>query len=329
MDSNLNNQILLIGAGQLGSRHLQGLLKMKNKQLILVLDQSESSLINAKSRANEIDNHHEVVYITNWERIPKSLDLVIVATGADVREYIITYLLEKHVVKNLVLEKILFQDIMAYQKIAALLESNGINTWVNHPRRMFSHYQEIRRQILVDKTELVFHVAGSNWGLGCNSLHFIDLITFLTDSPVASIDMEWIDTILHQSKRQGFVEFTGTVKGQLLNGSKFTITSFVGNPGPITITIANANNRWLIQEGGSPQVTLLSSDAAFKIITKEIVVEFQSSLTTRLAADILESNNCDLPTFKEARMTHEMFLTELLAKYVKLSGITTKFCPIT
>ena len=35
-------KVLLIGAGQLGSRHLQGLLKFKKKQFIYVLDKSEA-----------------------------------------------------------------------------------------------------------------------------------------------------------------------------------------------------------------------------------------------------------------------------------------------
>ena len=47
-------KILLIGAGQLGSRHLQGLLKFQKKQFIYVLDRSEDSLTVAKKRAAEI-----------------------------------------------------------------------------------------------------------------------------------------------------------------------------------------------------------------------------------------------------------------------------------
>ena len=39
---------LIIGAGQLGSRHLQGLLKLTQEQVVYVLDPSNDSLSIAK-----------------------------------------------------------------------------------------------------------------------------------------------------------------------------------------------------------------------------------------------------------------------------------------
>ena len=43
-------KIVIIAAGELGSRHLQGLLKLKKKQSIYVLDLSRKSLINNSIR---------------------------------------------------------------------------------------------------------------------------------------------------------------------------------------------------------------------------------------------------------------------------------------
>ena len=80
---------LIIGAGQLGSRHLQGLLKFDKEQIIYVLDTSVSSLDIAKERASEVESKHTIRYLTNWDSIPSELDLVIVATGASVRSKVV------------------------------------------------------------------------------------------------------------------------------------------------------------------------------------------------------------------------------------------------
>ena len=100
---------VVIGAGQLGSRHLQGLLRLTIKQKIFVLEPSEVSLELSKTRANEIPNEHEIIFSKDWDILPQNLDLVIIATGANVRAMLIEKLLPKYKVKNLVLEKILFQ----------------------------------------------------------------------------------------------------------------------------------------------------------------------------------------------------------------------------
>ena len=142
---------VVIGAGQLGSRHLQGLLRLTIKQKIFVLDPSEVSLEVSKTRAGEISNEHEIVFSNDWDVLPQNLDLVIIATGANVRAMLIEKLLPKYKVKNLVLEKILFQDLKAYERIGELLQKTNTPTWVNHPRRMFSHFKEIRDKLIQTK----------------------------------------------------------------------------------------------------------------------------------------------------------------------------------
>ena len=166
---------LIIGAGQLGSRHLQGLLKFdKCQQAVYVIDPSLDSLNNAKLRASEIKSNHEVRFLADWKNLPKEFDLAIVATNADIREKVVTKLLQNHRVNYLVLEKVLFQDIEAYSRINDLINKNNISTWVNHPRRMFSSYQVIKNQINNGNSKN-YQYSGGNWGLGCNALHFLDL----------------------------------------------------------------------------------------------------------------------------------------------------------
>ena len=51
----MHKKVLLVGAGQLGSRYLQGLAKVSIPLEIHVLDISESSLRIAEARWNEVD----------------------------------------------------------------------------------------------------------------------------------------------------------------------------------------------------------------------------------------------------------------------------------
>ena len=320
---------LIIGAGQLGSRHLQALLRLKIQQQIYVLDSSEASLEVAKGRANEINNPHKIYFITDWQDLPKEFDLVIVATGANARSFIVKELLGNYVIKNLILEKVLFQDLSSYEEIRVLLLEKGTPTWVNHPRRMFSHFQDIKNVIAETNETAVFSLVGSNWGLACNALHFIDLFAFISNSKVNTLNFDWIDHIIHESKRVGNIEFTGTIKGVFENKNIFSISALDGEIGDITLYISTNSNRWIVQEGRFPQIVHLSKESGFKASLGSFENKYQSTLTTEIAESIFETESCDLPTYEEACASHIPFIMASLKKYIEITGIETTTCPIT
>ena len=68
--------IVIVGSGQLGSRHLQGVLKYnKEKLAVYVMDPSQDALEVSKERATEVDHNHELHFITNIQTILKKLKL--------------------------------------------------------------------------------------------------------------------------------------------------------------------------------------------------------------------------------------------------------------
>lgn len=321
---------LIIGAGQLGSRHLQGLLKAAIPQQVFVLDPFPASLELAASRAAEVEHAVPIHFVRSQDQLPAELDLVIVATGADVRADVVQQLLTGHSVRYLVLEKVLFQDLESYGRTADLLEQTGTPAWVNHPRRMFAHYRQMREQLAAAPGPMVFTATGSNWGLACNALHLIDLCCFLTGSEVAELDLQWTDPVIHPSKRPGFIEFTGTLRGQLKDNSVFTITSLPGEPGALTVHAANASQRWLVQEGAKPSMLYYNSADGFSAAVSEpLMNEFQSGLTTRLAEQLLLNGQCELPVYREACAAHIPFITAALTRYNELGGHAAVKVPIT
>lgn len=325
----MNKQIILIGAGQLGSRHLQGLLKQTEERLtVYIVDPSTESLKIAKQRAEEIMHTHSIHYMNGWEKLPHYFDVAIIATNANIREEIVTQLLTNHEIKYLILEKILFQNLEAFKIVGDLIEKKKVSTWVNHPRRLFDSYIKLK-QNLNPESPKVYQITGGNWGLGCNGLHFLDLILFLSGSSLLSLDTDWMDTEILESKRKGFVEFTGTIKGRLNDGSIFHITSFQGQPSAITLTVFDANDRYLVQEGGTPKMYNMTNDHEFKLEENSFTIEYQSNLTTTVIDQLLKTGNCGLPTFMEATSPHKLFISTLLDKYNSVTGNTTKNLPIT
>lgn len=320
---------LIIGAGQLGSRHLQGLLKFDNcKNTIYVLDPSEASLKVAYERSLEVKHIHKVLYVKEWTSLPRKFDFVIVATNSHVREKVVINLLENYEVKDLILEKVLFDNLDSYSKVGSILSTLNTNCYVNHSRRMYESYQNLKLAVGLDFIGN-FQIVGGNWGLACNGLHFLDLFEYFGDSKIRSIDADWVSDEIVESSRVGFVEFNGTIKGTLENGSIFNITSTPIENSYVTISIFNSNMRYVIQEFGSPSVYSFNKIDNYKLNSIPFIQEFQSDLTTKILLDIYLTSKCDLTKFTQARHTHEMFIKSLLAKYNNIKGINSNTLPIT
>lgn len=321
--------VCIVGAGQLGSRHLQGVLRFEQPLAVFVFDVSQTSLDTAQQRAQEINNEHSVTYTSDWNKIPPNIEIAIVATNANVREQVLQKLIEISTIRYLILEKVLFQKIESYHSIGNLLQRNGIATWVNHPRRMSSKYAEIKNLLASQASEKVYSVAGGNWGLGCNGLHLVDLFVYLDGSPVKSIDFGWLDEKVYESKRAGFSEFTGSITGVMKSGSKFIITSFQGEVSPLTLSITTPEDRFLIWEGNTGSVCHLSKQNNGQVLITPFPSEFQSVLTRDIVSGLIGNGTTLLPTFQEASHSHILFVEGLLDRYNKIVGSINTICPIT
>lgn len=321
-------QLLVVGAGQLGSRHLQGLLKMPGRNQIYIVDPLKQSLDAARESTKEIEHRHETFFLKTLSELPISFDLAIVATNSLVREKVTSQLLLDFRITFLILEKVLFPDLEAYKKIGEQLKNSQTICWVNHPRRMFQHYKEIKNKFVANEPS-VFYGFGGNWGLGCNGLHLLDIFSYLDGSKLQSISIDFLDDEIHASKREGFIEFTGTLLGKFSSGNTFQITSLKGDFTPLTVAILQSTRRHIVQEGGTSQVIQLEEYSDFKVDCQTFVPKYQSTLTTDLAAQLFDYANCDLPRFEEARLVHENFLSALLKKYNQITFRENSICPIT
>ena len=221
------HSVVLIGAGELGSRHLQSLIRIGPAIKITVLEPSEDAILIAKDRISEVAEMTEFVanveFIQTLEQLPTSIELAVIATGAAPRMDTIRGLLAHSKVKYMLLEKVLFQNLDEYEEAAVLLETLGVRAWVNCPRRMYDGYGALKLHLDVKKP-IEMHVKGGEWGLACNAIHYIDIFAFLTNSSIRSVDVENLESTIYPSKRLGYVEFFGSMS-ILFENALITIVS--------------------------------------------------------------------------------------------------------
>lgn len=321
-------KIAIIGAGQLGSRHLQALAKVEEELSISVADISSAALETARSRFEEIEGHagKQVAYITSLEALPPALDLVIIATNSLNRLEIIRTVLACTKAKYWILEKFLFPRMSDYTAMESLIETHGLDhVWVNCPRRTSDLYQSIRGQI---KGPIDMSVAGSNWGLGCNGIHFLDLFAMLTGSSQVRCVDNGMDGKVQVSKRAGYVEFTGRLSIVSDQGDSFTCTSYEDGNHPIMLRVASKDHEWAINEARKEVIHYAAADnwnaqaGTFQLLP-------QSVTGTAVVTDILRNGRCDLTPYRESAQLHQVLLPVYLQHYQQYENTNNDLCPIT
>lgn len=321
--------IVIIGAGQLGSRHLQSLAKSDLDLNIEVVEPSLKAAEVAKSRFEEIEKGNQGIkinFFTGLEELSSNIDLAIVATNSDIRSKIIKNLLTLKLVKNLILEKVLFQKEEDYFEIEKLLSDKQVNAWVNHPRRMFPLYEKIKKSL--EGSEFInYQVSGGGWGLACNGLHFLDHLSFISSASGCNISTSFLLSKIINSKREGFFEVIGNLTGKI--GNHFFDLSCMEKFSPTIINISSEKINWIIDEANNRYSYAELATGWKWNHQEEKVVFFQSELTHVAVKSILLNKSSSLPTYKEAVGNHLPFISSLKDHIEKNTKQKLDYCPIT
>jgi len=316
------HKIVLVGAGQLGSRYLQGLKNVSFPLSIKVVDPSDEALNKARDLWNDTGEAftiHSVNWVSNLEVLPQEIDLVIVSTTANYRLSVVTELASKYMVRYWVLEKVLAQSSWQLISLRQSLES-ARGSWVNIPRRMMGWHQILKAKFSSD-FPLKMNRRGADWGLACNSIHFIDLAAWWTGELLDSIDVSMLSEKWHESKRSGFYEVFGVLRAKFTGGTILTLEAQAEGE-DFGITVDTVNGAWNIDE---------SKGRAISVSGEEIIgsLEFQSSITARLVEKILLQGSCELPTFSESSQMHAILLEHLLMHWNQANDLSDLTLPIT
>ncbi|MFW9947291.1 MAG: Gfo/Idh/MocA family oxidoreductase [Candidatus Odinarchaeota archaeon] len=307
------SQVVIVGAGNIGSRHLQALKSVKYPLTIHVIDPSEKALKISKERYDSIHpdiTNHEVSYSHDLNIQDNQIDIAIIATTSKVRRAVIENLLEHKRVQFFILEKILFQEEEDYFFIEKLLDKNNCMAWVNCTRRLIPFYQNELKK-LFNKQKLFFSVNASNWGLISNIIHYLDLIVYFIESEAFSIDTTYLDPNPIPSKREEFIDLTGILQVHFKNGSHGIFNSFPSGNLPGIVEIASDSNYCIINESeGRARILERNDQMEWKDYEAKLIPT--SQLTTNIVEDILEKKTCSLTPYKSSMNLHLSFLKPIL-----------------
>jgi predicted dehydrogenase len=317
-------KIAIVGAGGIGQRHAQSCAMLSATEYHLhIVEPNED---NKARTSGLLDGRQGVTWHKSVSDLPQSLDLAIVATRADIRAAIVRTLIEDKSSRSLILEKVLFQKIAEYETTAQALTRAGAASWVNCARRMWPAYRQLRNR-LKDVAISGIEISGANWDIGCNAIHFIDLMAFLTGADQVVVDDVKLGDV-RVAKRAGMLHIEGIVSGHVIQGATrvpFNVASAPAHSGPQMIKISTAQGMVEILE--SATVTAMVWPGEAKI---EAAIPFQSELTASAVQTILASGQCDLATYDESRALHETFVAALLRALDRAGQLADReICPIT
>lgn len=312
----------IIGAGQLGSRHLQALKTASLPFHIWVMDNSEESLNIAKQRYDQVTaiGDKEIELVQDISQLPEELDFVVVATGSKPRATIVKGLLRHSHVKNMILEKVLFPRLEDYDEIGKLINEKGVKCWVNCARRMFGVYHQVKDMLSCGPIDMKYE--GKEWGLCCNSIHLIDLFLMFTGEDEYTLDTTELIPVIEDSKRKGYIEFFGTLKIQTPKGSMLTLTcSKETVEKNLCVCIQDGEKHIEIDEANS-LLSMNGKQSAFRL-------PYQSETTGIYADMIMKMGYISLSTFEMSVKYHKEFISKMLEFYNSLLETKTDLLPIT
>jgi hypothetical protein len=316
-------KIILVGCGNIGSRHLQALMKFQYPLQIEIVENYEPSIILAKSRLDEINNNkiHTINWHNNFEFLSGFSDLVIVATLSSGRVKIIESLLNLGY-KKFLIEKLVCQSIEEYDNLLDLVKKFDAKGWVNTRCRYFKSYRKIK-DLFKNTEKINLKMSSGDTGLATGAIHYLDLFSWLLDDNKIKLNGELLDPKIYPNKRgKNLIEFGGTISGSAKNNSSVSISFSPGIPS-LLVSIDDGMHKIILDEYNEK---ILYNSFNEKLDFK---LEHISNITTQIVEDILKNDDCLLPTIDESYLSHvELF--KIFSKHLeKIKKEKVKLCPIT
>lgn len=306
--------VAVIGCGNIGSRHLQGLARLDRPARIVGCDPLADSRQLSATRFAQMNPgpHLDVSFCESLEDLPDRIDLAIVATSTPPRRAITEALVARRDVKALILEKFLFQSHADHIAVGDLLADRRIPTWVNTPRRAWPVYRQLAADLAGTGGVSIAVEFGRANGLGTNAIHMIDLAAFLTgQSGGFDLDGRRLTPVEGVSRHAGLLDFGGVLTGVSADGHLVSIRGRPGSTEPHVVTILAEDRRLVINEV-QQKAYVATAASAWAPVEQPFPIVNQSSLTGEFAAAIFDRGEAPLPGFAESARLHRQCLAAFL-----------------
>ena len=319
--------IAIVGCGQIGSRHLQGLKTISGGANVYLVDVSSQSIDIALRRFNETNMGDKfTLQVRLINQIDCDLDCAIISTDSSARSFVTVQLLKHTKVQNIIFEKFLFQTKSEYALVSELLKKYQINAWVNQWMSSLLPFKEMYTWFEGDLNSI--NISGVQWGLAGNSVHFIDYFHDISNRKDLKLISSNLDTSIIQSKRSGYLELTGSLEVKNKDGLRLSLDSHNGlNDGIINISMRGSNKK-LDAKLTSGLLKCRYFDSSSNLYETEHILPLQSEMTGNLVDNICLNGRCALPTYQES-VIHHMLVFDSFNKAFQKKINNLIFCPIT
>lgn len=326
-------RILLVGCGELGSRHLQAVATLPEVDVIEVVDPRPEALATGRRRLEGAGPKRPdtVRWLTSLDLATPGGDLCIVATMAGGRSQLLTEIATRLGFRRFLLEKIVAQSVAEYERMIALAESLGLAVWVNCKTRAYPFHLRVKQRLSLNPdAPILLTVVGGNHGLVTNGVHAADLFAFFDDADLIEGAGSSVDPVLHPSKRgTELFELSGTLQGRTAKGSRFVVSLARNHQSPDLLALVTSEYRCIVDH---LLRQAMESDAESGWQWRPAVFEndiLVSQMTGAFVSEILDAGTCRLPTLSACLVAHRFVLTELLPHFNALMKRDTDRCPVT
>ncbi len=301
--------VALIGCGKIGSRHLQSLIKLNYKTNIFLVDPKKESInVSLNLIENDLKQNSEISIksCSEIDEIPDGIDFAIIASDSKPRFEIFKNILERRAPKYLILEKLLFSKEEEFSEALKLNEKKDTKIWVNQWMSAEPSFRDLCGLFKANE-KIEVSINGDNWGLCCNSVHYLELFDFLCKKKDLNIQKYEFEKVFF-SKRKGYLELNGKIEITSKNGSKLLLNSndagkLEGEEIVILMKTSNKKAKCIFK------MDSLECDLEIngKKIYKKYDLFLQSDFTHRIIEEIIEKDSCKLPSLDRAIYHHNLF----------------------
>lgn len=326
-------KILIIGCGELGSRHLQAVSVLESVSEVCVLDPSDRGLELGQTRLAEVSQRNPKIQYHWLKQIDESSckgDLIILATQAQGRVALVEELFPQLNYRYCLTEKVVAQSVEEYQLFLKAAEQANMKVWVNCKTRAYKVHQYIKSKLSPEEPIVMTRIAG-NHGLGSNGIHGADLFAFFTGNQSIDSVRQNIDSVIHPSKRGNHVcDLSGHVYGSTGLGDQFQLSFVREHMAPDVITVMSSSGRFIVDHFKRMGMQSLPENNWEWMPLEDMDENWAVSvMTAAFVNDILEKDECALPTLQQNFIAHEFILNSLYLTFDQLGQIHNGLCPIT
>ena len=324
----MSKKIILVGCGNVGSRHLQALVKLAHEIVIYVVEPDKNSQYVGKKRLNEVSynkKNHKIIWLKSISELDEKSDVVIIATHSTGRVDLIKKLLIcGH--KRFLIEKFVCQSTAEYKNLLLYMKKFNAKGWVNANLQCFEGYQKIKKCFKPNESLSLSVLTNSKYGLSTQSIHYLSLFSWMTNNNKIKLDGKYLKKQLILNKRsKSFKEFQGTLIGINSDNSFLKLTFLPSLTDSVIVKISGKHTHFILDEIHN-KISVFNEKNPKKW---NFEFEHVSSLTTKIIKDIFEKDDCSLPTLQDSFDSHSELFRIFNAHLKKIFNKDFKLCPIT